>query len=299
MDGMRKLTLVAIAVALGALAVILPAVAGSETSPTVTAVNSTGPYSEQVHSWSPPHVTLSPGGSVTIANPTAVPHGVRWIGPPATPVCTGGVPVGTTEAASGPEWSGSCTFAQPGTYTFYCTVHGAAMSGTISVASAGGEPPGTTTTPTTPAGSTGTGGGATGQPGASVPGGSQPGLGASPLLGTASKALKLAPLQHGDAVHGSLAVSPAGVHGRLEIDVQAKAASLARAGRGGQVRVGKLERRSLAAGTVRFAVALNARARRALVRHGRLAVTVEIVLTPIAGKPARLQRSVVVRPAGH
>jgi plastocyanin len=303
MDGMRKLTLVVIAAALGALAVILPAVAGSEASPTVTAVNGTGLYAEQ-HSWSPPHVTVGEGGSVTIGNPTAVAHGVHWISSPATPVCSAGVPVGTTEAASGTEWSGSCTFAQPGTYTFYCTVHGAAMSGTITVASAAGEPPVTTPVPTapaptTPAGPTGPGGGAAGQPGASAPGGSEPGLAASPFAGAASKALKLAAAQRGNTVRGSLAVSSAGARGRLEVDVLAKAASLAGAGHGAEVRVGKLERGSLSAGTVRFAVALNARARHALARRGRLGLTVEIALTPVGGRAARLQRSVVMRRAAR
>lgn len=297
MDGMRKLTLVAIAAALGALAVILPAVAGSEASPTVTAVNSTGPYAEQVHSWSPPHVTVAEGASVTIGNPTTVAHGVHWISSPATPACSASMPVGTTAAASGTEWSGSCTFAQPGTYTFYCTVHGAAMSGTITVSTAAGEPPVTTTAPTTPVGLTGPGAGATGQPGASAPGGSDPGLAASPFAGAASKALKLAAAQRGNAVRGSLAVSSDGARGRLEVDVLAKAASLARAGQAAEVRVGKLERGSLSAGTVRFAVALNARARHALARRGRLRLTVEIVLTPIGGRAARLQRSVVLRPA--
>jgi plastocyanin len=293
---MRKLTLALLAAALGALVAILPAVAGSETSPSVTAVNSTGPYAEQLHSWSPSHVTIGEGGSVTIANPTAVAHGVRWAAAPAAPVCDAGVPVGTSEAASGVEWSGSCTLARAGSYIFYCTVHGAAMSGTITVSAASVEPPAsTTTTATTPTGSTGSGEGSTGQPGASQTGGLVPG--GSPFAGAASKALKLAPAQRGNIVRGSLAVSAAGVHGRLEIELLAGRASLARAGASAEVRVGKLERGSLRAGTVRFAVALNARARRALARDGHLRLAVEVVLTPPGGHAARLRRGVVLRPA--
>jgi plastocyanin len=298
---MRKGMLVAAAAVLGVLAVILPAVAGSETSPTITAVN--GPGMPPSHSWSPPQATVGEGGSVSFSNPTAVPHGVEWVSVPATPVCSG-IPVGTTEAASGTGWSGSCTFTRPGTYSFYCTVHGAAMSGTVTVSAAAGEPPVTTTTTTTTtppgsAGSGGSGGGGADQPGTTGAGGGAPGVGGSPFAGGVAQALKLKAQQRSNAVRGSLAVSSAGAHGRLEVDVLSKAASLARGGHPSAVRVGKLERGSLVAGTVRFAVALNARAKRALARHGHLALTVEITLTPPVGRAAKLERGLVLRPVLH
>lgn len=300
---MRKGMPVAAAAALGVLAVILPAVAGSETSPAITAVN--GPGMPPSHSWSPPQATVGEGGSVAFSNPTAVPHGVEWVSVPATPVCNG-VPVGTTEAASGTQWSGNCTFTRPGTYSFYCTVHGAAMSGTITVSGPAGEPPVTTTTTTTtsPPGSPGSGGGGgrgggPAQSGTTGAGGGVPGVGASPFAGGAAQALKLKAQQRGNAVRGSLAVSSTGAHGRLEVDVLSKAASLARGGHSSAVRVGKLERGSLAPGTVRFTVPLNARAKRALARRGHLALTVEITLTPPGGRAAKLERSVVLRPASH
>ncbi|MFI4991088.1 MAG: plastocyanin/azurin family copper-binding protein [Solirubrobacterales bacterium] len=273
---------------------MLPAVAGSETSPTVEAVNGTGKYAE--HHWLPASVSVDEAGAVTFTNPTLVSHGVHWVSVPATPVCSSGVPVGTSEAASAPEWSGSCTFTTPGTYIFYCTVHGAAMSGTVTV-----NAPATSTTPSTPAGATGTtdsGGGGSGQPGVTN-GGGLSGPSGSPFAGGAGRALKLSRTQRGDAVRGSLAVSAAGARGRLEVDVLAKAASLDRAGQAAAVRVGKLERGSLAAGTVRFTVALNARAKRALARHGRLALTVEIALTPVGGSAAKIERGVVLRRPSH
>lgn len=302
---MRKGMLFAGAAVLGVLAVILPAVAGSETSPTITAVN--GPGMPPLHSWSPPQATVGEGGGVSFGNPTAVPHGVEWVSVPATPVCSG-VPVGTTEAASGTQWSGNCTFTRPGAYSFYCTVHGAAMSGTITVTGPAGEPPVTTTTTTTAPppgspGSGGSGGGGSGQPGGQQgttgAGTGAPGVGPSPFAGGAAQALKLKGQQRGNAVRGSLAVSSAGAHGRLEVDVLSKAASLARAGHASTVRVGKFERGSLAAGTVRFAVPLNARAKRALARRGHLVLTVEITLTPPGGRAAKLERSVVLRPSLH
>ncbi len=303
---MSKGVLVAAAAVLGVSAVILPAVAGSETSPTITAVN--GPGMPPQHSWSPSAVGVGEGASVMLSNPTAVPHGVEWVSVPATPVCSG-IPVGTTEAASGTQWSGNCTFTRPGTYSFYCTVHGAAMSGTITVSGPAGEPPVTTTTTTTtaPPGSpgsgtgsgSGSGAGGSGQPGTTGAGAGTPGVGGSPFAGGAAQALKLNAQQRGSAVRGSLAVSSTGAHGRLEVDVLSKAASLARGGHPSTVRVGKLERSSLAPGTVRFKVALNARAKRALARRGHLALTVEITLTPPGAGAAKLERSVVLRPPSH
>jgi plastocyanin len=130
----------AAAVLLGMLLGALPAMA-TETSPTVTAENIGGVYGEE-HRWTPPQVTVSTVGGVTFSNPTEVKHGVHWISPPSPPTCDSGVPVGTTETASGTKWSGTCKFTQPGTYTYYCTVHGAAMSGTITVTN--GEPTVTT-----------------------------------------------------------------------------------------------------------------------------------------------------------
>ncbi len=113
-------------------ALVFPAVAGSETSATVTAENIGGLYGTE-HRWSPAQVTVSTVAGVTISNPTAVYHGVNWISPPSTPNCDSDVPVGTTAAFSATNWKGTCTFTTPGTYTYYCTVHGAAMSGTITV----------------------------------------------------------------------------------------------------------------------------------------------------------------------
>jgi plastocyanin len=293
---MRRGLLAMTVLVLGALAVILPSVAGSETSPSITAVNGTGIYAEQTHSWSPSHLAIGEGASVTLSNPTAVPHGVRWVSSPTTPVCSAGVPVGTSEAASGTEWNGTCTFSQAGSYVFYCTVHGAAMSGTITVGTPTTGSPISTPPPTTPVGPTlagGEGGGV--QPGAGT-GATPKQSGASPFAG-GTGALRLASRQRGSSVQGAVGVSAAGVGGKLEVELLAKGASLAGAGRAQELRVGSLERRSLSAGTVRFAVALSARGTRALKRHGRLALRVELALTPPGGQAAKLERGVVLRQA--
>jgi plastocyanin len=123
---------------LGALAVAaLPGVAGSETSPTIEAVNNGGVYGE-MHMWVPSTAAVGPGGTVTFQNTgTVVPHGVVWSGGPQTPSCSG-VPLNRGET----NWKGSCSFSKPGVYTFYCYVHPSEMKGTITV-------------PGTPAASTG------------------------------------------------------------------------------------------------------------------------------------------------
>ncbi len=116
----------------------------------------------------------------------------------------------------------------------------------------------------------------------------------SPLAG-GSHALTLAASQHGQALHGSIDVSVAGAGGRLEVALFAPGASLAAVHRPAGIRVGRLLRSSVHVGTVSFAVPLAARGRAALHRRHRLAVTVQIVLTPVAGAPASVTRSVVLR----
>jgi plastocyanin len=269
-------------VVLGLAAAVLPAIASSETSPTVNAVNTStgGLYSEEHHSWSPSQVSVGAGGAVTLSNPTTTRHGVKWVGGPTTPTCEGSVPVGTTEAAAGTNWSGSCTFAQAGTYTFYCTVHGPEMTGTVTVSQDGT----TTTTTSAPTGAPTTTGTTPG-PTTEVPSG-------PPLVGGPS----LRRSQHGTSVHGSLEISPAGAGDRLEVDLLASSLSLGAGGHATRVTVGRLVHSKATVGRQSFSVKLSAQARRALKRRHRLALTVRIVLTPNNGKSTTLTRSVVEHP---
>jgi len=261
---------------LGAALVVLPAVAGSETSPSITAHNE-GAYA-YAHSWMPSTATVGAGGVVKFSNPySETHHGLKFTGGTAgaTPSCTG-IPAAAGEPSGAVSWQGECTFSTPGTYTFICTVHPAEMTGTITVTAAGTPVPGSTPTPTptptTPL-----------APSPESPSG-------SPLAGSPS----LRSSQHGSSVHGSVEVSKAGVGGRLEVDLLAKSASLAKAKRPTQVRVGRLVRSSLYAGSVSFAVPLTARAKAALRHHKRLALTVRIVLTPVSGAAATVTKSVVL-----
>jgi plastocyanin len=281
--GIRRSCFLLVCALLGAAVAVLPAVAGSETSPSIQALDSIGVYNEQRHSWSPSEVTLSPGGSVVLSNPSGeVKHGVEWRGT-VTPSCSEGVPVGTTAAASATRWSGTCTFAQPGTYVFYCTVHGYQMTGTVRVSGAGAP------TGTLP-GTTGTSSG-TPPPGGS--GSAQPP--AVPVPSSAGPAaVSLARGQRGSSVRGSIAVPATYAGGRLEVDLLAPRAALAAAGRPASLRVGRFLRSALPIGRLTFRVPLAPPARRALAHHRRLTLTVRIRLTPPHGAALSASRRVVL-----
>jgi plastocyanin len=112
-----------------------------------------------------------------------------------------------------------------------------------------------------------------------------------PLAGSPS----LRSTQRGLFVKGSLYVSKSGAGGRLEVDLLAKSALLAAAHRSSFVRVGRFVLASVSAGTVSFSVGLSARAKSALHRRHRLALTVKIVLTSTRGATVTITRSVSLR----
>jgi plastocyanin len=272
---------------LGSAVAILPAVAGSETAPTVSAesnVSACGVY--YPNCWSPALVEVTSGGTVALQNSTGVAHGVIWSSVPATPTCNG-VPVNS----SATSFNGTCTFSQTGTYRFYCYVHGPSMSGTVVVNPAGttstttttGTQPGATTTTTTTQ-STGTIPTPAGGPGSST----------SLPAGGAAAIVSLARSQRGTSVHGAVQVPGADAGGRLRVELLASRASLARTAGAAPVRVGRLVRASLRAGRLSFSVPLDAKGERALLRHRRLALIVRVALTPSGGSPSLTSRSVLL-----
>jgi hypothetical protein len=96
-------------------------------------------------------------------------------------------------------------------------------------------------------------------------------------------------------VHGTVQISAADGGARLEVELLAQGASLAKVKRSGSFRVGRLVRSSAPAGTVSFTVSLDAAAKHALRRHHKLALTVKIVLTPVHGAALTLTRSLDLR----
>jgi hypothetical protein len=184
-------------------------------------------------------------------------------------------------------WSSICTFTNAGDYEFESQElfnDGTSNYTKYKVIVEGAATGTTPTTPTTP-GTTGT----TTTPTTTTPSGSPE----SPLAGSESQAVKVAKSQRGESVKGSLRISRAGEGDRLEVDLLATAASLAKAGHATQV-VGRSVSASVSAGQRSFSVKLNAKARRALKRHYRLALKVKIVLTPAGGEALTITRSVTL-----
>ena len=284
----RYLPLVAV---LGAVFGGLPAFATSAGStPTINGLES--------KQWSPSEVTIAPAASVIFKNAsTTLPHSVKWMSGPGKPVCTGVPESGET------HWEGSCTFTAAGTYKFFCTVHPfmtgtvqVSASGTTTVTTTGG--PGTTTVPATtgpagyPEGTLGSPNGGSGLAGGAAPGGAgAPGGGAH--LSLAGSAVALASVQRGSTVHGLVLVSAGG--SRLAVALLAAAGQLSRGG--SSVTVGNLVRTGLHTGRVGFAVALDARARRRLQRHGRLKLQVRLTLSAPGATSAHRTVAVLLRGA--
>jgi hypothetical protein len=105
----------------------------------------------------------------------------------------------------------------------------------------------------------------------------------------------LAKAQHGDAVHGTVQIPAADGGARLEIELLAQGASLAKVKRPGSSRVGRFVRSSAPAGKVSFTVLLDPAAKTALRHHHKLALTVKIVLTPKHGSTLTLTRNLELR----
>jgi hypothetical protein len=231
-------------------------------------------------------VTIAAGGDVMFTDHDAsTAAAVVWMG--SAPACTG-VP---TSAMTG--WEGKCTFATPGIYKFesstmfkeataYATIDYTKYEVVVEGSA--------TTTPTT--GTTGTTGTTTTPTTTTSPASSD-----SPLAGPELRAVKVAKSQRGGSVKGSLQISKAGAGDRLEVDLLATAASLAKAGHATRV-VGRFVNASVSAGQRPFSVKLNAKARRALKRHHRLALKVKIVLTPAGGEALTITRSVILHAGG-
>lgn len=213
--------------------ILLPAVASSA-DPTIEASGG-GPYS-----WSPSSAQTAAGGTVSFKNPSgSVLHGLTWASGPETPKCSN-IPINDGKTS----WAGNCSFAQAGTYGFYCSVHPTEMKGTITVTADGGPPP---PPPPPPPGSSG---------------------------GPAASGLQLAKRQRGGSARGSIDVGDDG--SRLVVELRGARALLG-TGRAGTMRVGHIVR-GAGAGHVSFAVPLT-RVARSVLAHGRHALPLTATVT--------------------
>ncbi len=324
-----------LAAVLGAAVAIVPALAAGTPAPSEVKLevaehcyfkewpcwNVKGNNPEDIRQIQP--FTIAQGGKISFEdNEAKYPTDVLWKG--AAPSCIPAVP-------STPEtpWSSTCTFANAGEYEFESqdlfndgtfnytkykvivetTGGGGTTSTTMTTTTPTTTTPTTTTptttaptttmpttttpTPTTPTATTSTQPSGGGAPTATTPGSIEtppPPVGGSPVA-----TLALANAQHGDAVHGAVQIPAADGGARLEVQLLAQNASLAKIKRSSALRVGRFVRSSAPAGSVSFTVSLDAQAKRALRHHHKLALTVKIVLTPKQGAAITLTRSVVVR----
>jgi plastocyanin len=242
-------------------------------------------------------VTVNAGETVTFSYPSGGSfHSVVFQGGDPTS-CTPPLP----EFPDGAGWSATCRFNTPGTYSFACGAHGA-MTGTVVVQ--GSATPTPTGSPTASPTRTAT---ATASPSPSptatptptpVPTANtapltmpQPPTIATTPTGPAASGLKIAAVQRGRAVRGSLTLVSVGA--RLKVDVLAKPAALGRKGKA-PIRVGGTERPA-AAGSASFTINLNAAAKKVIKRRGKLVITVTITVTPASGAPFTATKAVTLK----
>ncbi len=271
-----------LAAVLGVAVAVLPALAASATAELEVNENCVEP---NWPCWATPgssqpafKTTVAAGGTVTFVDQKTAAN-IAWTG--TAPTCEPSVPVAPAAPRTG--WEGKCTFATPGTYKFESSTLFKDAYEDYTKYEVVAE--GSTTTTTTP-GTTGT------TPTTTTT--TSPASAESLLAGSESQAVKVAKSQHGGSVKGSINLSKAAAGDRLEVDLLTQSASLAKARHSTRVRVGRYVRSSLFAGKLSFSVKLNAKARRAIKRHHRLALTVEIVLTPAGGEALTITRSVTL-----
>jgi plastocyanin len=139
------------------VAAVVPAVAAGGI--TVTSGGCAGGGS--LYCFSPEAASGTVGTAVTWTNTTSAPHTVTKCDTTACPgaPASSGSDSFNANLATGSGSTASVTFTSPGTYVYYCTVHGyAAMHGTITVAAAPASP---TPSPAASATAAPSGGGAT------------------------------------------------------------------------------------------------------------------------------------------
>ena len=255
------------------LAVLLPTTpAASQAPPTLATINALD-NRFATDSGGDPNVTIAAGGHVNfvyfMGNSR---HNVAFTGakPSACGISEG--PPGNTSALptvpSPSLWEGGCDFDAPGTYPFVCELH-SSMRGSVTAVATGASPP--------------------------PPPGSPPVVQGPQELAPAASGVKVTTKQRGFSVRGSVLVARSGA--RVVARAYARRRALFTGSRSVlEVRVGRQSRVGVRAGRATFSAPLNAVARRALRRNGRLLITLRLTVTPAAGTPYKAARTVILRP---
>src|SRR3954453_16941802 len=262
----------------GAILLVIPALAQSQGNPDTASYASfdsaaTGAmFRWYVTGTTTTDVTIAQHGTVTFTSPssTSRAHNIDFVSD-QKPQCKLSTENAASTAPMPPkatagQWTGTCVFDQPGTYQFICdnTFH-PNMAGTIKVAA----PPTGTATPTPTAGAAGSPTPTQGPAATPTPaGGPQP----TTRLNAATS-ITVNHHQKGTHVKGSLVISQPGT--RVESALLSRRAALGLSGRR-RVRVGRFVVASAPAGPMRFSVALNRAARRALRLRGTLPTLVRV-----------------------
>jgi len=305
---MRYLPLVALA---GLLAGFLPGLAAGVTAPS-TASFTARDLSWEVTGTAAHQATIAMGGTVSFAYPSGASAHNADFGASAPSACTqtagassGAVPP-LPASATGPGWTGTCTFTTAGTYTFHCDLH-PSMTGTVVVVDPDAPPPSTTTTtgsPSPPPTTTGTTNPDPAPPAttpATTPvsttlspstlptgGTTAPPPAADGVPSRTPTTLTVARRQRGTHLRGSVAI---GRPGRLTIELLATLGAR-------RETIGRAPARTVPVGARRFSITIGARAQRALRRRGHLTVTVRATLVrPGGSTPLRDTATVTLRPA--
>jgi plastocyanin len=226
-----------------------------------------------------PALTIASGGTVIFQQTGIHPHNVVFkAAAPASCEQTAGASSGPVpplpNQPSTDAWLGTCTFTAPGTYTFYCAFHGEGMNGSVTV-------PGGTTPPPPPPVS---------PPPPSPPPPPPP---PSVVTGPAASGLRVTNPQRGFTLRGSVMVRSAG--SRLLARAFARRGALSGGRSTLQVQVARQLRSSVGAARVSFSLPLNAAARRALRRNGRLAISLRLTVDPPTGTTYTAARTVILR----
>jgi plastocyanin len=274
-------------VVVGIGALLIGGAAQSQT-PTASIVASATENTFKTSSGGAPNVTIAAGGTVEFSYPPAGVtrrHNVAFTALSPT-LCTqtegpssGPVPPLPNQATL-PGWAGNCVFQTAGAYPFVCAIH-PNMTGSVTVTAAETPPP----------------------PGPPPPPSAEP---PGPVMtpppppppppartGPAASELRLAAVQRGFTIRGSIKVRSAG--SRLLARAFARRKALIKGASTRQVQIGRQLRRPVGGRRVAFAVRLDAKARRTLRRNGRLAISLRLSVTPSTGKAYTATRRVLLR----
>lgn len=253
------------------LAVLLTAVPAYSQTPNLAIVYATdNMFIEQ--GGGPADVTIGAGGHVNFSyfqgNSR---HNVVFPGPRPTVCGVSFGPEGNSAALpaqpSPSLWEAGCDFEVPGTYAFVCGLHPSQMTGSVTAVATGASPP--------------------------------PVIEGPPVElnvdGPAASTLKVAARQRGFRVRGSVLVDRPG--SRLLARAFARRKALFAGTRSLlDVQVGRQTRSSIGGTRVAFTVPVNAAARSALRRNGRLLITLRLTVTPPDGSAYTARRTVILRP---